>query len=308
MGMMLFARNKIFRRGVIINGMAELLDPVKIEKICLREFLFFVRRNRRYSITFLAIYFYSLFGWRRTRLLRACHCLAQHIDDVLDGDRKIDRPPLDYIDELLDQIETGEYDLNSPISTLACFVFNEAGVRSTANKNIRVELLSLFKTLRVDRQRLDKHMPFPKEKLDEQHRMTFIHSINVSLMITDSNLLASDVPEMVGALCWVSPMRDLREDLQRGLINIPLEVLEQACGKDPLSFDYDELVAALPIQNWIRQEFQRGQKSLSAIPMRLRTLFPKRGAFEIWAFYLEIKRYAARYARDNRAILENDND
>jgi len=288
--------------------MSTLLDPALIEKICLREFLFFIRRNRRYLVTFIAIYLYSLFAWRRTRLLRASHCLAQHIDDVLDGDREVDMPPLTYVDELLCQIETGDYDLNSPISVLACFVFNEADARSNVNKNIRAEFLHLFRTLRVDRQRLEARLPLPKEQLDEQHRRTFIHSINISLMITDSRLRASDVPEMVGALSWVSPMRDLREDLQRGLINIPFEVVKQAHHEGASSLDYDDLIRTMTLQNWIRQEFQRGQMSLNAVPARLRMLWPKRGTLEIWAFYTEIKRYSARYARNHRNILENNSD
>ncbi|HXD09219.1 MAG TPA: hypothetical protein VN653_04085 [Anaerolineales bacterium] len=285
--------------------MSKLPDPAWIEKICLREFLYFIHRHRRYFITFIAIYLYSLFAWRRTRLLRASHCLAQHIDDILDGDREVDIPPLAYVDELLYQVETGNYSLNSPISALACYVFNEAELQSTVDKNIRAELLSLFKTLRVDRQRFEACQPLPKEQLDKQHHRTFIHAINISLMITGSRLRASDVPEMVGALSWVSPMRDLREDLQRGLINIPLEVVAQAQNEGASSLNYDDLITTRTLRDWIRQEFQRGQASLNAIPARLRMLWPKRGTLEIWAFYMEIKRYAARYARNHRDILES---
>lgn len=281
------------------------LNPVLVEKICLQEFLFFIRRNRRYLITFIAIYLYSFFAWRHMRLLRASHCLAQHIDDVLDGDREVDIPPLTYVDKLLCQIETGDYDLNSPASALAYFVFNEADARANANKNIRAELLHLFKTLRVDRQRLEARRLLPKEQLDEQHRRTFIHSINISLMITDSRIRASDIPEVVGALSWVSSMRDLREDMQRGLINIPLEVAEQAQNEGAASLDYDNLISTRSVQSWIQQEFQQGQASLSAIPARLRMLWPQRGTLEIWAFYVEIKRYGTRYARNHRSMLEN---
>lgn len=270
-----------------------MLSPNRIERICLHEFGHFIRRHRRYFITFLAIYFYSLFSWDRLRLLRAGHCLAQHLDDVLDGDRIVDAPPLDYLDDLIRQIESDDYHLNASIPTLACFIFRRA------DPPLRAELLALFRTLRADRERFEARRLLPRSQLEELHRNTFVHSMNVSLMMVGSTLRASDVPEMVGALSWVSPLRDLREDLARGLVNIPLEVLS-----DAEDLKYDALITSPSIRVWIREEFQKGQKHLRAVPKRLRSHFPKRGVLEIWAFYFEISRYAVRYIRKHREILE----
>jgi len=286
-----------------INNMSHLPGLPRIEKICLDEFGFFIRRHRRYLVAFLAIYFYSLFAWRRMALLRAGHCIIQHLDDVLDGDRPVDVAPLVYVDDLLGQIENGEYDLTRPIPALTCFVFAEADARCKAGADIRAELLGLIKTLRFDRERLDGHAVLSKAALEEQHRRTFFHSINVSLMMVDSSLRAHDIPEMVGAFLWCSPMRDLPDDLQRGLINVPLEVLEQARREGAQSLSYDALIATPVVCAWMRQEFQIGQQNLRAIPNRLLKLWKKRGVLEILAFFLEIKRYAGLYARKHRTIL-----
>jgi hypothetical protein len=275
-----------------------MMSTAHIEKICLGEFRHFIRRNRRYLVTCLAIYFYSLFAWRRMRLLRAGHCLAQHIDDVLDGDRLVDVPALVYVDDLLRQIQTGGYDLTAPIPTLTCFVFTEADVAT------RTEFLALIKTLCFDRQRTEARLQLSKNTLDQQHCHTFEHSMNISLMMTGSPLRAADVPEMVAALSWVSPMRDLREDLQHGLINIPLEVLEQARCEGVASLDYDLLVATPAVRAWMRQEYKKGRENLAALPKRLLSLWNKRGALEIFAFFLEIKRYSIRYARLYKDILD----
>ena len=284
--------------------MSHSLSLLRIERICLDEFGFFIRRHRRYLVAFLAIYFYSLFSWRRMALLRAGHCLIQHLDDVMDGDRPVDVHPFVYVDDLLRQIESGEYDLTRPIPALACFVFAEADARCKAGTDIRAELLGLINTLRFDRQRLDARAVLSKAALEEQHRRTFVYSINVSLMMVDSSLRADDVPEMVGAFLWCSPMRDLSDDLQRGLINVPLEVLEQARREGAQSLSYDALIATPVVRAWMRQEFQHGQQNLDAVPKRLRKLWKKRGALEILAFFLEIKRYAGLYARKHRAILD----
>ncbi len=283
--------------------MPDLVSPLRIEKICLQEIGFFIRRHRRYFFTFLAIYFYSLFSWRRMRLLRAGHCFIQHIDDVLDGDRVVDLPALAYVDNLLLEIETGRYRPASPISTLACFIFTEADSRLRDNSNIRAELLDLIRVLRLDRQRLDARLPLSEAALSEHHRQTFTYSINASLMMVDSSLRAADVPEMVGALAWVSPMRDLQNDLQRGLINIPLDVIEQARHEGVDGFDYNALIATHAVRAWIRREFRRGQENLHALPKRLRKLWRKRGALEIFAFFVEIQRYAMAYAHKHRAVL-----
>jgi hypothetical protein len=273
------------------------MNLLRIEKICLQEFAHFIRRSRRYLVTFLAIYAYSLLGWRRTRLLRAGHCLAQHIDDVLDGDRFVDAPPLAYVDDLLRQIATGVYDRTAPIPALACFVFGEADTAT------RSEFIALIETLRFDRQRLEDRLLLPQAELAEQHRRTFVHSMNISLMMTASPLRAADVPEMVASLSWVSPMRDLRDDWQRGLRNIPLEVVEQARREGASSLDYDDLIATPAVRAWIRQEYQKGRATLDALPNCLRPLWKTRGALEIFAFYVEINRYSARYARKYRKIL-----
>lgn len=274
------------------------MPNLDIEKICLQEFGCFIRRHRRYLVTFLAIYGYSLFSWRRMRLLRAGHCLFQHVDDVLDGDRPVSVPALTYVDNLLREIESGHYDLKSPISALACYVFTEADARLRDGQNIRAALLGLITTLRFDRERMDARLQHPEAILRAHHRQTFIYSMDVSLMMIDSPLRAADVPEMVDALAWVSPMRDLPADLQRGLINIPLDVLAGAG-----SLDYTGLIALPAVRAWMCREFERGQASLRALPQRLWSHWPKRGTLEIFAFFVEIQRYAVAYQRRHHDIL-----
>lgn len=284
--------------------MPDLINSLHIEQICLQEFGFFIRRHRRYLVTFLAIYFYSLFSWRRMRLLRAGHCFFQHIDDVLDGDRPVDVPALVYVDKLLHEIETGCYDLASPISVLACYVFTEADERLRDGLNIRAALLRLIQTMRFDRQRMDARLQLSEAVLREHHRQTFIHSMDVSLMMVDSSLRAADVPEMVDIFAWVSPMRDLPDDLQRGLINVPQEVIAQAQREGAGSLDYTALLVTPAVRAWVRREFAHGQRNLQALPVRLRKFWQKRGTLEIFAFFAEIRRYAVVYARKHRDILE----
>ncbi len=262
-----------------------------IEKYCWQESAFFIQRNRRYLVTLLALYIYSLSGWRRLRILRVGHCLAQHIDDVLDGDRRVDKPPLVYVDELLRQIQSGDYNMSEPIPVLAQYVFSEA------SPAMRDEFLALIEILCFDRVRRDARQILGRDELAEHHRRTFTHSMNIALMMVGSPIRANDVPEMVTALSWVSPMRDLRVDYMDGLINIPREVLEQVQYADLAGAEYDYLASTTAVQDWIQFEYIQVCNCLAALPVRLKSMWNLRGALEIFAFYLEIRRYSVRYGQ-----------
>ena len=93
--------------------------------------------------------------------------------------------------------------------------------------------------------------------LAEHHRKTFYYSLNLTLTVARTDLRAADLEELIGALSVRSPLRDLREDLVKGLINIPSAVLDQARRQGATAIDYDVLVATPAVRAWIRSEFER---------------------------------------------------
>lgn len=268
-----------------------------LEWLCLQEFAHFARRHPRYLFLGLAFYLYSLRGWGRLRPMRAGYCLAQHIDDVLDGQRHINEPPTTYVAALVQQIATNTYHRQTPMSQLAEYV-------CARDATIRQELLALIAALQFDYQRRTTQAVLPGATLATHHQRTFEHSINLTLHMLGATLRATDVPALVGAFCWVSPIRDLREDLQLGLINIPAEVLAQAQAQGAQAVEYASLITTPAVQTWLRQEFAQGQAHLRACAQQLPTLRGQRGAWELYLFYLELNRYAQRYARKQRALLE----
>jgi hypothetical protein len=66
------------------------LDDLRIDTLCMRELSRFVRRHPRRLLAFFRA---SLPRWRQTRVLRVSYALAQHVDDVLDGKRKVPGDP-----------------------------------------------------------------------------------------------------------------------------------------------------------------------------------------------------------------------
>jgi membrane-associated phospholipid phosphatase len=223
------------------------LDALRLEVLCLRELAWFTRRHPRYLLTGLAIWSYSLRRWRATRLLRTGFCLAQHIDDVLDGDRSISGDPIAYARGLL----RGD---PGPLAPLASFVLEELEQRGGREK-----LEELVEVLIEDRRRMDARRTMPAAALAAHHRKTFQLSLDLTLLAAGSDLRAEDAPELVDALAWCSPVRDLEEDLAKGLINIPEEVLAQVPADSPI-------LSAGPVQEWLRAEHRLGAEALTPGP------------------------------------------
>lgn len=222
------------------------LKALQLEVLCLRELALFTRRHPRYLLTGLAIWGYSLRRWRETRLLRTGFCLAQHIDDVLDGDRPVSGDPVAYARGLL----RGE---PGPLAPLAASVLEELDRRGG-----RETLEELVEVLIEDRRRMDARRTMSAAALAAHHRKTFRLSLDLTLLAAGSDLRAEDAPELVDALAWCSPVRDLEEDLAKGLINIPEEVLAQVPA-------HSGLLSAEPVQDWLRAEHRRGAEAIDQL-------------------------------------------
>jgi hypothetical protein len=273
------------------------LDMLRIEGLCLREVSFFARRHPRYLLTALALWVHGLPRWRTIRLLRAAWCLAQHVDDVLDGDRKVPTggKPDAYIEALIRQM-TGEAPRGeAPAEVLAAFVWDgmdgeDGGQRSA--------LLALFALLRADRRRMDERAVWNAAALAEHHRQTFVHSLDLCFALDGAALRAADVPELVAGLAWCSPVRDLQEDLERGLINIPSEVLERTPGGAASS--PDELLGDPAVHAWLDGEHSRGAAAIAALGRKLPTLTDRRGRVFAAAFHRALVAYEKKYRRRYR--------
>lgn len=282
------------------------LDALRLELICVAEFRHFVLRHRRYLFTLMVIYRYSLGRWRRTRIIRAGYCLIQHVDDVLDGDRQVGRDPEAYVRELLRQISDDEYDAASFVSSLAQYVVTTLRSYSDGAGGADTGLLRLFDLLLLDRRRIEDRLLLTSEELREHHRRTFFYSLNLTLIVCGAELRAVDAGELISALAWCSVMRDLEVDVNKGLMNIPAAVLEQAAKQGAHAMEYGQLVRTAAVRNWIRAEYMRGLAAMERCASRFESLESREGARILALFLRAIRLYARKYARENRNILAAD--
>ena len=264
----------------------------------------FMRRHRRYVVVFLLVYYHSLFRWRATRAVRFGYALAQHVDDVLDGDYPMRGEPLEVVDDLIGQFESQCFTA-SDIGNLARCVHQELAALQREPDDPVAELLQLFRVMRFDRERVRDGILSSSEALDNQHWQTFFHSLNLLLIVARADLRAKDVTELVKAFGWCSTLRDLEEDVGRGLINIPSDVVDAARCEGATSLSYSQLSAAPAVRHWIQELHVTGKRHLENFDCQLRVLGNRRGVKIARLFADSMKDFHARYLTTHQEFFAN---
>lgn len=136
--------------------------------------------------------------------------------------------------------------------------------------------------------------------LAEHHRRTFFLSLDLTLQLAGAGLRAGDTPELVDALSWCSPVRDLGKDLQKGLINLPAEVIAEAgwTGREP---GLEPLLDTPAVRQWLREEHRRGAAAIEALGRRAATTADPRGRAILSVFHRALAAFERKYRRKNPA-------
>lgn len=193
----------------------DLHEAVSTEWLLFVELTRFGLRHRRYVPINLALYALALPRFRERRVLRSGYVLLQVIDDVLDGDRVIEEPPLDLARRAVTHLETRVF-TDDRLGRL-CRAF----CRDAPAEAIPVAV-SLIHTMCRDHERMTTKARWGAAKIREQLHDTFRCSLEVLLICGGSTARAADVPKLVELMSWCSAVRDLDEDEARGLFNLPI--------------------------------------------------------------------------------------
>lgn len=235
---------------------------VHIELQCLWQCAQFSRRHLRYFVIFLAIWLPSLLHWRRYSAVRLGFCAAQWIDDLLDGDRPSAREPL----EIADAILARRFGDDALSRLVAAFL-------DRLDEPARSEFMDLIRCMRADRVRVLQRERWTQAQLDAHHTATFRHSVTLMLITAGCTARAADVPSLIPALAWCSVVRDLDDDLRKGLINIPTDV---------------------DVAQWTRDSHARACAALQSAAVEIARLPDPRARRILTIFQRSIANYAAR--------------
>jgi fatty acid desaturase/membrane-associated phospholipid phosphatase len=272
-------------------GRAEVLSAVDVELLCLRNQWLFARRHRRYALIALLLFVDRMTRWRARRVLVTGFCFLQAVDDILDGDRPSSQDPLDVVDSLMQAIRDERFGDDDLMRLAQAFV---SDLRLTGQAAAIDDVLELMAVMRRDRCRAVERALWSAEALREQHRRTFTLSLNLLLAVRGSDLRAADAPELIEAFGWCSTMRDLREDIGAGLINVPADVVRAARLGESRPLDVDALLRSDGMRSWMAAERERAVMLLDGAQCRLDALKAQSGAQVLQIFTRSIRGFADR--------------
>jgi hypothetical protein len=246
-------------------------EALRVEFACLAEFAHFIRRHRRYLVIFFMLYWHSLFAWRARRGLRVAFCLAQRLDDILDGDRITADAPLAAAARVRRQIAAGTFAANLE-GLLAHAVAWELDVRANHSEGTwpRNDFLALIDTLCRDRERIDARRVLDRTALDAHLADTFSRSLDMHLLLAGSRMRTRDVAPLIACFAHCSVLRDLDDDIAHGICNAPVELLA-SCGVAGFPADAGALRHHPAFHAWVRGAAAISLPALDAAETLLQT-------------------------------------
>jgi membrane-associated phospholipid phosphatase len=261
-------------------------DWLDVDCLCADNMLRFGWRHPRYFVVGLLVVQASLPRWRKSRLLRTGYSFLQAVDDLLDGDRPCDGEPLDVVDGLVAEIHARCWS-EAPLSRLGRAFTGD--LLAAGGESALKEALALVDTMRADRRRVLDVAIWTEEQLQEHHYATFSRSFDLLFLALGSKVRCDDVPELVRVCGWCSTMRDLADDLDQGLINVPDEVMREAAGGG-----VDAIVGSAAGKVWVEKGRGRALADLDALDLRLASLPADRGTGVVRTFAKSVRDFAVR--------------
>ncbi len=213
------------------------------------------------------MYLLSVKGLELGRVARACFFFFRNIDDALDEDRKDIKNPLSHVLNCRKQIASGKFKDQPKIVNLARFAIERLQKKSKKADNPKQDFLDEIDVILFDFQRAKKRKVLKKKELKKYYQNTFFPVINLMLIGLNSKLRSKDIPQLSFCQGIIYTIRDLKTDWQRGIINIPKEILKKA--KLTAKSNIDKIKDSPIIKNWFKKEMINCQKDLEILEKKL---------------------------------------
>jgi phytoene/squalene synthetase len=224
-----------------------------IEKICLDEAFKLVRREKAYLDLVIYMYLNSVIRPAKAKVFRAFYFFCRNVDDVMDGDRFIPGSRKDYGYKILAYMKGEQAEEVPEIVRLYDFALERMnGMRLQQGDDPKRDSINIIESILFDFERSKSGRLLTHSELEEYYSLVFGSAINLSLIIAGSKLRREDVPQAVYGQGHLLSIKHLHQDIPRGTINIPHEILDAAGFNGCVS--YDEVVNSETVREWIREE------------------------------------------------------
>ncbi len=224
----------------------------------------------KYVSLVVGLYLLSVKNPEQGKLLRSSYLFFRHVDDFLDEREKIhDVDKLSYILNLRSQIESNNFTGDPKVSDLAKYSISNLERKAKVNDNPRQDFLNGIDAIIFDYQRAKLRQILTSKEIEKYYHDTFFPVVNILLIGFDSQFRAEDIPELAYSQGRVYSIRDLEEDWQRGIINVPKEILQAA------GLTEEDSIGAIKrnkiVANWAMSQLLRSRSDLATLKERLRS-------------------------------------
>lgn len=270
-----------------------------IKTICLQEAAHLVRRGPKYWIVVSHMYLNGLTNPMRAKIFRAAYFFCRHIDDVLDGDRKISSDPEEYVNSILKGMNEK---INTPkIVNLYHFVIDH--IKTNGTSNPQKDFRNIINVMLYDYKRSKDKQILTKKELDNYFSKTFTPVLNISLQIGNSKLRGKDLLDMAYAMGHLYSIRDMKIDLSRRIINIPKEelILSELTGL----ISYDKVCKNTHLSKWMNLEVDKYHKILFTLKEKLKNKNDKNSIKICAPLIRSMESYCRKYFKIRRKNLSN---
>ncbi len=223
---------------------------IETEIYSARESIDLVLRRPNYVKNVIGLYALTFYGAERSRLMRASYLPVRKVDDALDGDAPKIKNPLLYARTLRDNIARNIFG-KSPEEQLLRYSLDVLEEKRKPNDDPRGDFVRAIDAIIFDHERASERRVLSAEKIEQYYHNAFDPVINITLLAIDSNLRSGDIPSLSYSQGRVYSARDFKEDWQRGIINVPEEVISSA-GLYPRS-SFEEAGGNSKITDWFHQ-------------------------------------------------------
>jgi phytoene/squalene synthetase len=187
----------------------------------------FVARRPKDLDTVLGLYVLSIYGIDRSRTMRAAYLPIRHVDDAIDGDDPKIKNPLTYANNLKTGLKNNTLGKSSTEQLLQ-YAVDSLERKSKQDDDPRGDFIRSIDSIIFDGNRAANRSMLTEAAIELYYHEAFDPVINITLMALDSDLRSKDLPALSYGQGKVYSARDLKVDWQRGIINIPVDVLAEA--------------------------------------------------------------------------------
>lgn len=245
---------------------------IQTELLVAREAGILVQRRPKFVKLVAGLYALSLFGLENGRVMRASYLPVRFVDDLLDGDAKFYGDSLSYALVLKENIKNNSL-TKTGVERQLKYSIDSLEQRATSDDDPRGDFVRSIDSIIFDYHRAKERKVLTFSEVEDYYKIAFDPVINITLMATGSSIRSKDIPALSYGQGRVYSARDLVTDWQRGIINIPKEVLDE-CSLNSAS-SVSEVQNNRKYKSWIEISLQQTKPDLIKTQTFLKNLNEK---------------------------------